>query len=413
MASNYGSLTTTYFTRRPKFVFMRKDKLFDLNFSEWFLTRLSWPGGMLVSSIFFSSFATRESFKGKVGCAGLLDTNANAKDCTLAIPSNDDSIDWVVFINDVFAEYILIKKLWAVLRWHYFLLRRIDRMTFFENWVSLQMCNSLNSVRRNFSKKFGKYSLYYFPLWFISSINSNYTPLVEKLNVFYPTININNTKKIFKNLFDQNLLKQKLIGVLSTISFFGRPLFYVMNVKYGNFYNESTLEMVPPHFFKYVLYNGWYLKKKFFSNMRKHDRFTFHHSVFITNIAFLYGFGLNFVLQRLALIFGNSFKYRTNWWETFFISGKWYSEYFDWWVSADRFRLLKSNYFGFFPGALESQHFFLWDPLEDDFKHTGLKYYFRHQGPFKKYKINALQYTGQKNYNFYYKGGPFSISYLV
>jgi len=231
-------------------------------------------------------------------------------------------------------------------------------MTFFENWVSLQMCNSLNSVRRNFSKKFGKYSLYYFPLWFISSINSNYTPLVEKLNVFYPTININNTKKIFKNLFDQNLLKQKLIGVLSTISFFGRPLFYVMNVKYGNFYNESTLEMVPPHFFKYVLYNGWYLKKKFFSNMRKHDRFTFHHSVFITNIAFLYGFGLNFVLQRLALIFGNSFKYRTNWWETFFISGKWYSEYFDWWVSADRFRLLKSNYFGFFPGALESQHFF-------------------------------------------------------
>lgn len=48
---------------------------------------------MLLSSVFSSTFPTRESFKGKVGCAGLLDTNANAKNCTLAIPSNDDSID--------------------------------------------------------------------------------------------------------------------------------------------------------------------------------------------------------------------------------------------------------------------------------------------------------------------------------
>lgn len=70
--------------------------------------------------------------------------------------------------------------------------------------------------------------------------NSGYTPLVEKLNVFYPTININKTKKIFKHLFDQLLLKQKLIGILSTISFFGRPLFYVMDGHHVNFYNEST-----------------------------------------------------------------------------------------------------------------------------------------------------------------------------
>jgi ribosomal protein S2 len=71
---------------------------------------------MLLSSVFFSSFATRDAFKGKVGCVGLLDTNALVRNCTLAIPSNDDSIDWVIFINDVFSEYILIKKLRALLR---------------------------------------------------------------------------------------------------------------------------------------------------------------------------------------------------------------------------------------------------------------------------------------------------------
>jgi len=48
---------------------------------------------MLLSSVFASTFITRESYHAKVGCAGLLDTNANSRNCTLVIPSNDDSID--------------------------------------------------------------------------------------------------------------------------------------------------------------------------------------------------------------------------------------------------------------------------------------------------------------------------------
>jgi hypothetical protein len=60
MASNYDVINGSYFIRRPKYVFMRKDKLYDLNYAEWFLTRLSWPGGVLVSSVFFSGFATRK-----------------------------------------------------------------------------------------------------------------------------------------------------------------------------------------------------------------------------------------------------------------------------------------------------------------------------------------------------------------
>jgi len=111
MASNYPEINFAYFTRKPRYVFMRKDFLFDFNFADWFFTRLSWPGGMLVSSVFYSSFATRDALKGFSGCIGLLDTNADSKDCLLAVPSNDDSIDWVVFVNDVFSEYILFKKL--------------------------------------------------------------------------------------------------------------------------------------------------------------------------------------------------------------------------------------------------------------------------------------------------------------
>jgi ribosomal protein S2 len=49
--------------------------------------------------------------KGYSGCIGLLDTNANINECSLAIPANDDSIDSVVLLNDIFAELILYKKL--------------------------------------------------------------------------------------------------------------------------------------------------------------------------------------------------------------------------------------------------------------------------------------------------------------
>jgi hypothetical protein len=48
---------------------------------------------MLISSVFFSAFAAKDSLKGFIGCIGLLDTNANSNDCVLAVPSNDDSVD--------------------------------------------------------------------------------------------------------------------------------------------------------------------------------------------------------------------------------------------------------------------------------------------------------------------------------
>ena len=74
MASNYKAISDLYFVRKPKYVFMRKDNLFDLNFSEWFLTRLGVPRLMLVSSIYFSPFPSKESIRARIGCLGLVDT---------------------------------------------------------------------------------------------------------------------------------------------------------------------------------------------------------------------------------------------------------------------------------------------------------------------------------------------------
>ena len=106
----YKAISDLYFIRKPRYVFMRKDNLFDLNFSEWFLTRLGVPRLMLVSSIYFSSFPAKESIKARIGCIGLVDTNANSKICNLAIPSNDDSIDWIVLIMTFFQNIFYLKN---------------------------------------------------------------------------------------------------------------------------------------------------------------------------------------------------------------------------------------------------------------------------------------------------------------
>jgi len=93
MASNFKMIMENFFIRKPSFVFMRKDFLFDFNYAEWFFTRLAKPGGVLLSSVFFGNFVARDTLSGYVGCFGLLDTNADSKDCSFAIPSNDDSLE--------------------------------------------------------------------------------------------------------------------------------------------------------------------------------------------------------------------------------------------------------------------------------------------------------------------------------
>ena len=116
------------------------------------------------------------------------------------------------------------------------------------------------------------------------------------------------------------------------------------------------------------------------------------------------------------MLFGSSFKYKTNWWEKLFISGKWYNDIYNWWISCGGVSPFQSNCFRFLPGVLESQHYFLWDPLEDDFKHKELKYNFRQQVPLRKTKSQNFlvfsQLPKQKSFLFY-KEAKFNFGYSV
>lgn len=79
---------------------------------------------------------------------------------------------------------------------------------------------------RYFSKNFSSFSLFFFPLWFISSYNQAFFGSIEKLRVTYSDINFNETTKIFENLFSEMLMRKKLLIVSRSLSSFYRVLFF-------------------------------------------------------------------------------------------------------------------------------------------------------------------------------------------
>lgn len=55
-------------------------------------------------------FVVNEAKHACVPCLGITDTNAHPQMCSVAVPGNDDSLECVLFYNDIVAEHILYRK---------------------------------------------------------------------------------------------------------------------------------------------------------------------------------------------------------------------------------------------------------------------------------------------------------------
>jgi ribosomal protein S2 len=360
MGSNFGALTAHYFKSRPKYVYMRKDLLKDLLYSEWFFTRLTWPGGVLVSSIFHSSLITKDVLKGYSGCIGLLDTNANINECSLAIPANDDSIDSVVLLNDIFAELILYKKLWAVLKWYYSLEKEVREENFFERWVSNRTSVLIGRDKQYFSKKFGKYSPYFFPVWFISNFNRAFNPPVDNLELVYGDqafIDIKRSIRILNSIFQNTLLRFKSRALANNRVFYGK-CFYQMK---GNLYKGvDDLELGRIFLFRYGLKYGSFRSKKYFTFKRRKNISKITLLGYLTNISFLLSLGIKNLYQKCSLYFINTPKVRFHKTRNYHFVKRFIS---NWWIYLGG--LKKSNPLIFLS---TNRNFFPWDPWSENNK---------------------------------------------
>lgn len=76
--------------------------------------------------------------------------------------------------------------------------------------------------------------MFFFPLWFISSFNSGFFPLLEKMDVVHTGVDVAFSKTILKKLFNNLIVKKKMVLSFSTHSFFGRSFFFLSDISENN-----------------------------------------------------------------------------------------------------------------------------------------------------------------------------------
>lgn len=161
MLSNYWVICDSFrnITLKADVVKSRKNILFNYNFKRWHLTRFSWPGAIFISSVKNSYFATAEAVFANVPCLGIVDTNSLSQSCTIAIPGNDDSLDCIIFYNDLVSEYILFRKFSYVFLW-FINTRKAKRLVSFNDWFSTKFnLNNLFLNNKNYLNCFSTFSL--------------------------------------------------------------------------------------------------------------------------------------------------------------------------------------------------------------------------------------------------------------
>lgn len=145
MVSNYRFVTTAF--RKLKFyselVFTRKDSLKEINFKNWAFTRFSWPRTLFVSSVHNSYLAVKESLSLSIPSLGIVDSNAFPQSVAVGIPGNDESIESLMYYNDVACNFVLRKKFKSVMLW-FLNVRRTLRLKRF----SFKMHKKLNAFFR-------------------------------------------------------------------------------------------------------------------------------------------------------------------------------------------------------------------------------------------------------------------------
>jgi hypothetical protein len=126
------------------------------------------------------------------------------------------------------------------------------------------------------------------------------------MDVIHSSVSVSFSKNLLKNLFNNLIVKKKLILAFLNFSFYGRSLFFLSDVSELSL-SVSNMELFGFYKLNYFLYNRWFLNKKFSPFIRKFQRNGFFYYYYLNKIAFLSNFGLNFIYQKFSFFFRHQF----------------------------------------------------------------------------------------------------------
>ena len=314
MLSNYWSVCDSFraVTSKSGVVKSRKNKLFDFNFQNWHLTRFSWPGVIFIPSVKNSYFATAEAYYGNVPCLGVVDTNTFSQSCTVAIPGNDDSINSIIFYNDLVCEYILYRKFAYVFMW-FLRTRRSKRLVDFNDWFSTKNKLTLNSFTFLNFKKFNYLSKYNFNelavklysaknIWLNKVINFITLTSLVSFNIYDVLENFENSQEHYSFCFSHFFFRR--------VAFF-RKFFIRGRRKIWKLNNKKFLAKLSRFNYRFF-WKSRYLNRFFrFRAKRSRRRFRIFFKIFLHYFFFVtyYKFGF-YQLQHIRNLIKTHFNIR-------------------------------------------------------------------------------------------------------
>ena len=255
MLSNYPSIFNTYRRLRLIAESARSKKQYNLDstLKHFFLSRYTWPRSIFVSSMHNSYAPIYEARILKMISIAIVDTNTITQTTPVAIPGNDESLECIVFYNDLISNFILLKKFEGVVSWSCNLKSR-GRIIKFSEWLSF-----------------------------------NYRLNIDKSSLNLITFNLSITDYIYKGMaffLSKNVLKSNMKEKLQILNISTFSLGFISTVIRFLIMKDKFLTILNVSFFKKFLILRKFFKKKFLTEQNFNIKFllrNFFKSKFLTD----------------------------------------------------------------------------------------------------------------------------------
>jgi len=134
MISNFKEIHKYYKISVDNFIAFNYKEKYKFFYDNWIFTRFTWPRFLFISNVKNSASVVRESLGSDIYCLGIVDTDVKSNSLNLPIPGNDESINSILFYNELISNYILIWKFKNVLLRLNNLRKNSKLISYFDNY---------------------------------------------------------------------------------------------------------------------------------------------------------------------------------------------------------------------------------------------------------------------------------------
>lgn len=283
-------------------------KLYNF-YKKWYMTRYTWPRAIFVSNMDNNNIVCKEAVSMFVPIIGLIDSNIKHHYYNLPIPSNDDSLNSILYWYSLISSNIMLNKYKKLILWVIYYrnkLRSKSILNFFDSLKEHMEYRNIKIMKRK-TFLFNRLNLFNIidkGVNFLFLHRLKEKKLIFKDNSEHSLLNIKIYKKFefFELLIKSSLYKNKIIQ---------RNRGRIKNIKNGRrfFVNMNRIERLKKRYFY------WFY---FLLNMRNSKNYKIILESFVSNVFFSISSVVmletyKFRKYKFKYLLVNLFKHKDSW----------------------------------------------------------------------------------------------------